>query len=188
MRNRTGKWKAENDRKEKELDKGGQKMMLDIVNYLKVQDLRPDDMERIRGDIIDMLSDAQKRGEPPEKVFGSDYRSFCGRILENVDHMDPDEKLRRNAGLVLSCWPLIGLFLSDFNVLLQILKGKEWTLGRIPETLAPFFMNLVILLLCMTLFGRYLTFSMPYMQGRWKFATFGIIVLFPLLHVILYLM
>ena len=103
------------------------------------------------------------------------------------DHMDPDDKMKKNAGLVLSWFPFIGLVVSVFSVGLQITKGTVWSIEEMCSTFVSFGLWTLLTGICFFLFHRYLPFSMPYIKGKMKYVTIGVILFFIVLHVVFYI-
>ena len=74
----------QNNAREKALSPESQAGMTDVVGYLRGQDLSPLDHEEIRRDILDMVWEAEARGETMAQVVGQDYRTFCQAIVAAV--------------------------------------------------------------------------------------------------------
>ena len=76
--------RQENNARERALSRESQREMTDVVVYLRGQDLSPLDQEEIRRDILDMVWEAEARGETMAQVVGQDYRTFCQAIVAAV--------------------------------------------------------------------------------------------------------
>lgn len=110
----TGKTKAllkENNQRETMLHPDSQAEMTDIVVYLRVQNISEQIQEEVRRDILDMLLDAQERGETMEQVIGPDYKQFCDEIVSALPPRTWKERgkeeleiLFLSAGIMLALW------------------------------------------------------------------------------------
>lgn len=76
--------RQENNARERALSRESQREMTDVVVYLRGQDLSPLDQEKIRRDILEMVWEAEARGETMAQVVGQDYRTFCQAIVAAV--------------------------------------------------------------------------------------------------------
>lgn len=76
--------RQENNARERALSRESQREMADVVVYLRGQDLSPLDQEEIRRDILEMVWEAEARGETMAQVVGQDYRTFCQAIVAAV--------------------------------------------------------------------------------------------------------
>lgn len=90
-----------NNEAEKALNKENQMYMTDVICYLRMKNASDYDVEIIRRDIINMMADAEGRGETAEVVFGSDYKKFCDEMLESVDRKDKKEVFFEHVDMVL---------------------------------------------------------------------------------------
>ena len=70
--------RQEYNARERALSRESQREMTDVVVYLRGQDLSPLDQEEIRRDILEMVWEAEARGETMAQVVGQDYRTFFG--------------------------------------------------------------------------------------------------------------
>lgn len=108
--------RQENNARERALSRESQREMTDVVVYLRGQDLSPLDQEEIRRDILDMVWEAEARGETMAQVVGQDYRTFCQAIVAAV----PRRSRRvRMAAAVEELLPAL-------SVLLGIWLVKRW--------------------------------------------------------------
>ena len=67
----------ENNRLDKTLCEDYQKLMTDIVCYLRGADISELQQEKVRYDLTLMLLEAQQRNAPLDEVFPEDYKAFC---------------------------------------------------------------------------------------------------------------
>ena len=79
MKNKTKQLLEENNQAEKALSQEGQKLLTDLVVYLRESRASVWEQEQVRRDITQMLLDAEKRGEKVESVSGPDPKSFAMR-------------------------------------------------------------------------------------------------------------
>lgn len=87
MRNKTKQLLEENNQAEKALSQEGQKLLTDLVVYLRGSRASVWEQEQVRRDITQMLLDAEKRGEKAESVIGSDPKSFCDEVIGELPVM-----------------------------------------------------------------------------------------------------
>ncbi len=81
MKNKTKQLLEENNQAEKALSQEGQKLLTDLVVYLRGSRASVWEQEQVRRDITQMLLDAEKRGEKVESVIGPDPKSFCDEVI-----------------------------------------------------------------------------------------------------------
>ena len=72
----------DNNRREKQLSPENQKVLTDIVAYLRGSSAPMYRQEQVHQDILDMLLEGEQRGQTAEEVIGEDYQSFCDEIHE----------------------------------------------------------------------------------------------------------
>ena len=109
------KLRKENNRLDETLCEDYQKLMTDIVCYLRGAAINEIQQERVRYDLTLMLLDAQQRNAPLEEIFPSDYKAFCDTIIKELPSRSPLERLleRLHTGLLLiAILGSINLFLS----------------------------------------------------------------------------
>lgn len=73
-----------NNELRKNLTPANQKVMTDMVVYLRVSRISDHRIELIRQDLLEMALAAQERDEPLSNVFGEDYKFFCDEIIASV--------------------------------------------------------------------------------------------------------
>lgn len=86
MTSKEAKLNKDNNMAERALNTESKKYLLDIICYLRTQNVDTYEIEVIRGDIISMFQEAQTRGDSITKVLGSDYKTFCDEILQDAKH------------------------------------------------------------------------------------------------------
>ena len=87
MKNKTKQLLEENNQAEKALSQEGQKLLTDLVVYLRGSRASVWEQEQVRRDITQMLLDAEKRGEKVESVIGPDPKSFCDEVIGELPVM-----------------------------------------------------------------------------------------------------
>lgn len=101
-----GKSKAllkQNNQREKELTKENNQVLTDMVVYLRGSDLSDYNQELVRADLIEMVLDAQVRGDDIEKVFGENYQSICDEIIRAFPKRTTSQKVLSGISNVLTC-------------------------------------------------------------------------------------
>ena len=93
MRKKTKLLLEENNRAEEVLSAEGQELLTDIVVYLRGSRVSTWEQEQVRRDIMQMLRDAEARGERAESVIGPDTKEFCDNILAELPPMPRWESL-----------------------------------------------------------------------------------------------
>ena len=116
--------RQENNARERALSRESQREMTDVVVYLRGQDLSPLDQEEIRRDILEMVWEAEARGETMAQVVGQDYRTFCQEIVAAV----PRRSRRvRMAAAVEELLPALSVLLGIWlvkKVVEALLRGE----------------------------------------------------------------
>lgn len=115
MNAKTKELLRENNRRETALSAASQTAMTDLVVYLRVQDVSEYQQEEIRRDILEMVLEAERRGETMEQVIGEDYKTFCDEIVAAVPRRTARERFL--SGLCTTL-PALGVL-----VILWIVKG-----------------------------------------------------------------
>ena len=74
----------ENNQREKELSPDNQKVLTDIVAYLRGSSTPILQQEQVRRDITEMLLEGEVRGQSAQTIIGTDYQAFCDEILAEL--------------------------------------------------------------------------------------------------------
>ena len=74
----------ENNRLDKTLCEDYQRLMTDIVCYLRGADISELQQEKVRYDLTLMLLEAQQRNAPLDEVFPEDYKAFCDTVIKEL--------------------------------------------------------------------------------------------------------
>ena len=104
----------DNNRREKQLSPENQKVLTDIVAYLRGSSAPTLRQEQVRRDITDMLLEGEARGQSAQTIIGTDYQAFCDVSL--------------SAAVLLAIWLGFGLFnalvLGPFTLWLPVKLGQ----------------------------------------------------------------
>ena len=122
-----GKSKAllkQNNQREKELTKENNQVLTDMVVYLRGSDLSDYNQELVRADLIEMVLDAQVRGDDIEKVFGENYQSICDDIISAFPKRTTSQRVLSSINNVLTCVSVLTLILALQSGIL-IMMNKE---------------------------------------------------------------
>ena len=126
MRNKTKRLMEENNRAEKALNPEAQRLLTDLVVYLRGACVGLWEQEQVRRDITRMLLDAQARGESAQSVIGEDPKAFCDSVLEELPSLS---RPKRAAALVrdslLAALILVGLWIL-FSMVEGLLGAGSW--------------------------------------------------------------
>ena len=76
----------ENNRRGEQLTPENQKILVDIVAYLRGSSASTYQQELVHRDILDMLQEGEARGQTAPQVIGEDYQTFCDEILAELQH------------------------------------------------------------------------------------------------------
>ena len=119
----------ENNELEKRLSKEADRVLTDIVVYLRQADVNEYNQELARRDITNMLIEGEARGENAAAVIGGDYKAFCDAVIAELPKKTKKEQLSDAAQIVLLC---IGLLLgihSVFGMIAALAASKSMTLA-----------------------------------------------------------
>lgn len=111
----------QNNELDKQMTEENDKIMTDLVCYLRVANLSVLEQETVRRDLLQMALDAQTRGETLSQVFGADYQTFCDEIIAALPPRRPLERVLDMLDTVLLCAAvlmLIGIAFSRETYLL----------------------------------------------------------------------
>ena len=151
MSRRTKMLLRENNIWEKKmLSEENQRVMTDIVVYLRSAPISEYEQELVRRDIAMMLAEGQIDGRNADAVIGSDKQAFCDEVIAAVP------KLRRGDHVLASIHDLLLAMLALWviwlaNSLIGSFAGEP-TLPYLPLTLGDALAGVVILVGAMGLF------------------------------------
>ncbi|HIX89641.1 MAG TPA: hypothetical protein H9845_01935 [Candidatus Agathobaculum pullicola] len=84
MNKRTKLLLQENNEAEKQLSDSGQRILTDVVVYLRTAPISLYRQESVRRDITQMLLDGEARGDDAQSVIGNDYQTFCDSVISEI--------------------------------------------------------------------------------------------------------
>ena len=112
----------ENNQREKELSPDNQKVLTDIVAYLRGSSASTYQQELVHRDILDMLQEGETRGQTAAQVIGEDYQTFCDEILAELPKRSMKQRIvyalstvTLSAAGLLSIWLVFRLFEAPFQ-------------------------------------------------------------------------
>lgn len=76
------------------------RVLTDMVVYIRGADISEYQQELVRRDITQMLIDGEQRGDTLEEIIGGDYKDFCDSVLNEVPHLTRAEKAVSFLGVV----------------------------------------------------------------------------------------
>lgn len=126
MRKKTKLLLEENNRAEEVLSAEGQELLTDIVVYLRGSRVSTWEQEQVRRDIMQMLRDAEARGERAESVIGPDTKEFCDNILAELPPMPRWESLLCTLRDGLLATAILAAIWLGFGVLEGLLGVGSW--------------------------------------------------------------
>ena len=101
-------------------------IMTDIVCYLRGANITIRNQEEIRRDILEMVLDAQDRGEQIESVIGEDYQTFCDEVIESVPAKTRKERIMEIADtIILGVGVLTVINLLISSDMIEIIKNLK---------------------------------------------------------------
>ena len=129
MSNSLEKLRKENNSNDKLLTKENDRIMTDMVVYLRSSKLCDYDIEIIRRELFGMIYEAQIRLEPISQVIGTDYKEFCNQLMENGRQKSTYERILEwayigvvGAGVLF----LIEVFFTGY--IFDLMKNRQWNM------------------------------------------------------------
>lgn len=119
------------------------KILTDMVVYIRGADISGYQQELVRRDITQMILDGEQRGDTMEDIIGSDYKIFCDNVLREVPHHTRAEKAVSFLGTL--CVALAVLLAVRLLFGLSDIFGDTHTWPYIPVTTGAI-ISMVILL------------------------------------------
>ncbi len=107
--NRVKKMRMSNNELSRNLTSENQKIMTDMVVYLRSSKISDERIEFIRQDLLDIALAAQERSELLSNVFGGDYKLFCDEIIAN-EKPERFKKFVKGLPYLLSSVAMLGVF------------------------------------------------------------------------------
>ena len=112
----------ENNRRGEQLTPENQKILVDIVAYLRGSSASTYQQELVHRDILDMLQEGEARGQSAKEVIGEDYQAFCDEILAELPKRSAGQQtvyglsvVSLSAAVLLAIWLVFGLFTAFFQ-------------------------------------------------------------------------
>ena len=112
----------ENNQREKELSPDNQKVLTDIVAYLRGSSTPILQQEQVRRDITEMLLEGEARGQSAQTIIGTDYQAFCDEILAELPRRSAGQRtiyglsvVSLSAAVLVAIWLGFGLFTAVFR-------------------------------------------------------------------------
>ena len=112
----------ENNQREKELSPDNQKVLTDIVAYLRGSSTPILQQEQVRRDITEMLLEGEARGQSAQTIIGTNYQAFCDEILAELPKRSMKQRIvyalstvTLSAAGLLSIWLVFRLFEAPFQ-------------------------------------------------------------------------
>ena len=125
----------ENNQREKELSPDNQKVLTDIVAYLRGSSTPILQQEQVRRDITEMLQEGEARGQTAAQVIGEEYQTFCDEILAELPRRSAGQQtvyglsvVSLSAAVLAAIWLVFGLleaaFQGPFTLWLPVRLGQ----------------------------------------------------------------
>lgn len=136
MRKKTKLLLEENNKAEEALSQESRTLLTDMVVYLRGSRVSTWEQEQVRRDMIQMLLDAQARGDTAEAVIGPDPKEFCDSIIEALPPMPRWESLLCTLRDGLLAAAILTAIWLGFGTLEGLLGLGDWpdlplTLGQL---------------------------------------------------------
>lgn len=113
----------ENNRRGEQLTPENQKILVDIVAYLRGSSASTYQQELVHRDILDMLQEGEARGQTAPQVIGEDYQTFCDEILAELPRRSARERTIYGLSVVsLSAAVLVVIWLG-FSLFTAVIQG-----------------------------------------------------------------
>lgn len=113
----------ENNQREKELSPDNQKVLTDIVAYLRGSSTPILQQEQVRRDITEMLLEGEARGQSAQTIIGTNYQTFCDEILAELPRRSARERTIYGLSVVsLSAAVLVVIWLG-FSLFTTVIQG-----------------------------------------------------------------
>ncbi len=125
----------ENNQREKELSPDNQKVLTDIVAYLRGSSTPILQQEQVRRDITEMLLEGEARGQSAQTIIGTNYQAFCDEILAELPRRSAGQQtvyglsvVSLSAAVLAAIWLVFGLleaaFQGPFTLWLPVRLGQ----------------------------------------------------------------
>ena len=143
MNKKTTRLLENNNCREKALSQESQAVMTDLVVYLRGQNISMYHQEEVRGDIQEMVLEAENRGETIAQVIGEDYQTFCDEIVAALPPRTWKERVLDALETLLPAVAILAALWVGFSLLTATIQGAS--LLRLSLSLGQGLMYAVIL-------------------------------------------
>lgn len=109
----------ENNQREKELSPDNQKVLTDIVAYLRGSSTPILQQEQVRRDITEMLLEGEVRGQSAQTIIGTNYQAFCDEILAEL----PKRSMKQRIVYALSTVSLSAAVLLSIRLVFFLVEA-----------------------------------------------------------------
>lgn len=97
-----------NNELDKQLNAENNRVLTDMICYLRVANISEYNQEVIRQDLLEMILSAQKRSENIQTVIGEDYKVFCDNIIASMPPQSIKEKILGVLDTIFLCTSILG--------------------------------------------------------------------------------
>ena len=109
----------ENNRRGEQLTPENQKILVDIVAYLRGSSASTYQQELVHRDILDMLQEGEARGQTAPQVIREDYQTFCDEILAEL----PKRSMKQRIVYALSTVSLSAAVLLSIRLVFFLVEA-----------------------------------------------------------------
>ena len=109
----------DNNRREKQLSPENQKVLTDIVAYLRGSSTPILQQEQVRRDITEMLLEGEARGQSAQTIIGTNYQAFCDEILAEL----PKRSMKQRIVYALSTVSLSAAVLLSIRLVFFLVEA-----------------------------------------------------------------
>lgn len=109
----------DNNRREKQLSPENQKVLTDIVAYLRGSSAPTLRQEQVRRDITEMLLEGEARGQSAQTIIGTNYQAFCDEILAEL----PKRSMKQRIVYALSTVSLSAAVLLSIRLVFFLVEA-----------------------------------------------------------------
>lgn len=108
--------------REKKLNKENLEDYTNMIAYIRSGNLTEYDIELVRSDLIEMVLDAQSRGDSLDKVFGNNYKEICDEIIAALPEKTLKERVLFNLNIFLTSAFVLGVIQLLVNLTRDIIS------------------------------------------------------------------
>ena len=113
-----------NNKREELINEENDKVLTDMICYLRVSGISKYNQELVRADLIEMILDAQERGENIQQVMGENYKQICDNIIAEFPQETKNKKILECIDITLICVCIFGLYSIIIQVIDCIVNNK----------------------------------------------------------------